>query len=213
MGRTYTYDSLPGFVVDPHSINRNSGRQIDWDAVGEGYRSSAFTVKANVTSAQGATALTVDALPGPLKAGTILRFGASEFAYLTADSAAGDTSLDVEALVNAIEDNDEAIYPGTGDKSIPAGTIMAELSSGKLIPRASVTASETSTCILATTAAENDGIGNGNLAYGCIVGGVIYENLLPDYTHASYATWKGELDNPSVGTGWTWETYEDDSGS
>lgn len=213
MGRTYTYDSLPGFVVDPHSINRNSGRKIDWDAVGEGYRSTAFTVKANGAAAQGATSITVDALPGALKAGTILRFGTAEFAYLTADAAAAATSLTVEALVNGIEDNDEAIYAGTGDKSVPAGTIMAELSSGKLIPRASVTASETSTCILATTAAENDGIGNGNLAYGCIVGGVIYENLLPDYTHASYATWKGELDNPSVGTGWTWETYEDDSGS
>lgn len=213
MGRTTYYDSLPGFVVDQESIARNSGRQIDWDAVGEGYRSSAFTVTANVTSAQGATALTVDALAGPLKAGTILRFGTSEFAYLTADAAAGATSLAVEALVNAIEDNDEAIYAGTGDKSIPAGTIMAELSSGKLIPRASVTGSETSTCILLATAAENDGIGSGNLAYGCIVGGVIYQNLLPDYSHASFATWKGELDNPSVGTGWTWETYADDSGS
>ena len=213
MGRTYTYDSLPGFVVDPHSINRNSGRQIDWDAVGEGYRSTAVLVTMAAEATATATSLTVDPLPGAVKAGTLLRFGAGEYAYVTTDAAAGAEELVVEAIPATIEDGDTATVPGDGDKSIPAGTIMAELSSGKLIPRASVTASETSTCILATTAAENDGIGNGNLAYGCIVGGVIYENLLPDYTHASYATWKGELDNPSVGTGWTWETYEDDSGS
>ena len=213
MGRETYYDSLPGFVVDQESINRNSGRQINWDLVTEGYRSSAFTVTADVTSAQGATTLTVVELPGPVKAGSILRFGASEFAYVTVDAAAGDVEITVEALVNAIEDTDTAIHAGTGDKSIPAGTIMAELSSGKLIPRASVTGSETSTCILLAAAAENDGIGSGNLAYGCVVGGVIYQNLLPDYSHASFATWKGELDNPSVGTGWTWETYADDSGS
>lgn len=213
MGRTTYYDSLPGFVADWDSIDRNSGRQIDWDQVGNAYRSTAFTVKANGAAAQGATSITVDALPGALKAGTILKFGTAEFAYLTADAAAGATSLTVEALVNGIEDNDEAVFAGDGAKSIPAGTIMAQLSGGKLIPRASVTGSETSTCILASTASEKDGIGSGNQAYGGIVGGVIYQNLLPDYSHASFATWKGELDEPSVGTGWAWETYADDSGS
>ena len=213
MGRTTHYDSLPGFVVDWNSVNRNNGRQIDWDLVGNSYRSTAFTVKANGAAAQGATSITVDALPGALKAGTILRFGASEFAYLTADAAAGETSITVEALVNGIEDNDEAVFAGDGVKSIPAGTMMAQLSSGKLIPRASVTGAETSTCILMSTAAQSDGVGSGNPAYGGIVGGVIYQNLLPDFNHASFATWKGELDDASVGTGWTWETYADDSGS
>lgn len=211
MGRTYHNDGLPGFVVDWNSIDRNPGRQIDWEAVGATYRSTAFTVTANGVAAQGATAITVDALPQPVKAGTILRFGASEFAYVTTDAAAGATSLTVEALVNAIEDNDEAIVAGNGDKSIPSGTIMAQLASGKLIPRASVTGAETATCILMATATERDGIGSGNPAYGCIIGGAIYQNLLPDFNHASFATWQGELAN--VGTGWHWETYADNSGS
>lgn len=213
MGRTTYYDSLPGFVADYNSMDRNSGRQINWDAVGGEYSSTAFYVTSNGGAAQGATSMTVDALPGAVKAGTILRFGVSEFAYVDTDAAAGATSLSVEALVNAVEDNDTALVQGNGAKSIPAGTIMAELSSGKLIPRASVTGSETSTCLLLTTASEKDGIESGNPAYGCVVGGVIYQNLLPDYSNANFATWKGELDNPSVGTGWTWETYADDSGS
>jgi hypothetical protein len=212
MGRTYHYDSLPGFVVDWHSINRNSGRQIDWGLVGDNYRSTAFTVTMAAEATATATSLTVDPLPGAVPAGTLLRFWAGEYAYVTEAAAAGDEALTVEAIPATIENGDTATVPGTGAKSIPAGTMMAELASGKIIPRAN-SSPDTATCLLMASASEKDGITPGNLAYGCIVGGVIYENLLPDYNHASFVTWKGELDNPSVGTGWTWETYADNSGS
>jgi hypothetical protein len=37
MPRTTRTHSTPNFVVDPHTLVRNSGRQIDWDAVGAEY--------------------------------------------------------------------------------------------------------------------------------------------------------------------------------
>lgn len=212
MGRTYYYEGLPGFVVDWNSIDRNTGRQIDWGLVGDNYRSTAFTVTMAAEATATAESLTVEPLPGVVKAGTLLRFGLGEYAYVIEDAAAGAEALTVEAIPATIESGDTATVPGHGAKSIPAGTMMAELASGKIIPRAN-SSPDTATCLLMATASEKDGIGSGNLAYGCIVGGVIYQNLLPDYNHASFVTWRGELDDASVGTGWTWETYADNSGA
>lgn len=205
---TYGDAGFPGFVADHHSVDRNGGRQIDWTLVGDKYRKDAVLVKANGAAAATDTAITVDALAGPIPIGTLLWFGSGEFAKLTAAAAAGATSLTVEALVNGIEDNDEAYY-GTLGKVIKAGTIMAQLASGKTIPRAAVTGAETATAILETAALERDeSVGVG---YGHIVGGVIYQNLLPDFGHASFATWKGELTAAGVGTGFSWLTYADNT--
>lgn len=76
-------------------------------------------------AAQGATAVPVGALSGPIPAGTVLAFDAGEFAKLTAAAAAGATSLAVEALPNALEANDTATYAGVRtDKPIPSGTFV-----------------------------------------------------------------------------------------
>lgn len=84
----------------------------------------AVLVKLNGAAAQGATSMTVDALTGPVPAGTILRYAVDEYAKTTALAAAGATTVAVEALVNGIEDNDEAWYEGAATtlKSIPSGT-------------------------------------------------------------------------------------------
>jgi hypothetical protein len=136
MGRTTTYVSLPGFIADPVSIDRNGGIVIDW------------------------------------------------------------------ASVSATRDN------SAGNKVIHAGTIMAEKSSGKWIPRADVSGAEVSGGILETTAVENE-TDAALSGYGCIIGGAIYKTLLPETAETDFLTWLGELNDTGVGTGFAWLTYAD----
>jgi hypothetical protein len=217
MGRTEYNVSTAAFVADPHSINRlPTGRQIDWDAIGDSYRDTAEIVKLSAAAAADDTTLAVDALPVAIPAGTNLYFGqAKEFARVTANAAAGATSLTVEALPSALEDNDEATIGGAGDKTIPAGTVMAALSSGKMVPRAARPGSETAIGILESAAVE--GSKSAALSgYGVIIGGSIYENLLPEATGTPAvidSTFKSELQTAGVGTGFAWFQYGDDTAS
>lgn len=84
------------------------------------------TVTMAAAAAVAATSLTVDALSGPIPAGTILDFtGAGEFALTTADAAEGATTIAVEALDAAIEDNDTAVYAGTeARRYVQSGTLV-----------------------------------------------------------------------------------------
>lgn len=210
MGRTYYYEDTLPYAANVHSLVHGAGRQIDWTNVPDSYRRGAVLVKLNGAASADDTSITVDALSGAVPADTLLHFGESkEFARTTAAAAAGATSISVEALPSALEDNDEAYYAGTGKKSIPSGKIMAELSGGKVIPRDAVTGAETATSILESTANEDDDAGT--TGYGQLVGGVIFENMLPDFSHANFATWQGELETAGVGTGWVWETYSDNT--
>lgn len=207
MARIYTYDNaVPGFLVDPHSMIRNSGRQIAWNSVGERFRRGVEIVKLSAAASADDTALAVDALPVDIPAGTMLYFQqAKEFALVTAEAAAGATALTVQALPSALEDNDEA-YFGSGAKTLPAGTIMSETAGGQAIPRQDSSAAK---YILLTSAAEDDeseGVG-----YAMLVGGVIYSELLPEAGHASIATFKTEL--ASAGCRFNYETYADDRAS
>lgn len=200
------FGSSPGFVADPESIDRNTGRQIDWSRIPATYLAgTSYIIKANGAAAAAATSITVDAIPVALPVGTVLDFaGAGEFATLTAPAAAGATTLTVEALDAGIEDNDEATYrvSQSNDKIIPAGTVMCELSSGLVVPRAVRPGSETAIGLLWSTATENSKT-DALSGYGIIVGGVIYETLLPE-TITSYKT---ELE--TNGTSWVWATYSD----
>lgn len=279
------FGSMPSFVADPESIDRNTGRQVDWGKVSATYLAGTpYTVTVNdADAAQGDTTLTVDALsvalpigavldfgslaadayvvttgaqanaaatsitvtalPVAIPAGTILQFGADEFAILTADAAAGAVSIAVSALGAQIESGDTANYPGvaqrmlvqltaeaaaaatsltvaplptpvpdnstatykvseSNDKVIPAGTVMCQLSSGKVVPRAARPGSEEAIGILWSTATENSKT-DALSGHGIIIGGVIYETLLPE-TITSYKT---ELE--SNGTSWSWQTYSD----
>jgi hypothetical protein len=203
---TYTFND-PVFIADNATVINTDGAQVDWAKVPDSYRNGAFTVTATADAIATATAITVAALPGDVSAGTLLYFGTGKLAKVTTNAVAGATSLVVEALVAQVDDTDEAIVGGTGYKKIQAGTIMAQLSSGKVIPRAAVTGSETSTSILETSASEDDLTHGG---YGQLVGGVIYQNLLPDFTNASWAsTWRGEITATAVGH-FVFQTYADD---
>lgn len=213
MSRTTYYDEAKPFVANEHSLVRGTGRQIDWDLVPISFGGDAVLVKLSAQAAADATSLSVDALSAAVPAGTLLHFGESkEFARVTAAAAAGATSITVEALPSQIEDNDEAYYwPGREAKRIPAGTVMAKLSSGKVIPRSAVTASETSTSLLESTAIHEPGMAD--VGHGMIVGGVIFENLLPDWDGGSSGNWtdtyKDELIAAGVGLGWVFESYSD----
>lgn len=206
MGWTTQYPATPSFVADWNSVARNTGGQIDWSRVPDNYRAgTTYTITANGAAIAGATSIAVDALPVALPTGTVLNFtGAGEFAILTAPAAAGATTLTVEALDAAIEDNDTATYltSASGSKVIKAGTVMCQLSSGKYVPRADRPGSEEAVGLLISAATENSTT-DALTGYGLIVGGVIYETLLPE-TITSYKT---ELD--TNGLGWVWLTYAD----
>lgn len=214
MGRTRSYLSRPGFVVDEHSITREPGRQIDWGYVTDAYRDNALKAKLNGAASSTDTSLTVDALPAALTVGMLLYFGQSgEYARVTAPAALGATTVSVESLPANLEDDDEAVIPGSGDaKTIKAGTVMCELSSGKVVPRAIRPASETSIGLLASDAVENSKEAALS-GYGIIVGGVIYENLLPDADGGTpsviSSTYKTELQTAGVGTGFSFRQYAD----
>lgn len=98
----------------------------------------------------------------------------------------------------------------SGKKILAAGTIMApDTDTGYgYIPHAD-SGTDTATAILATDAVE-DAPSAAKSGYGLIVGGVIYDNLLPDAGDADFATWKGELNGAGVGQ-FVWATAEDSS--
>lgn len=177
-----------------------SGTILDWTGAGEYSKTTA-------DAAAGATSLTVEALDAQIESGDTANYpGTAQrmLAKLSAAAAAAATSITVYPLTGPIPDNSTATYTtgGSGDKVIQAGTVMCELSGGKIVPRVVRPGSEAAIGLLMNTATENDR--NAALSgHGVIVGGVIYETLLPE-TITSYKT---ELE--TNGTSWVWATYSD----
>jgi hypothetical protein len=82
----------------------------------------------------GETTIGVAALSGPLPAGTVLRFGSGLYARLTANAAAGATSLTVEALAADIPNASTATFPG--------GTKQARLTAAAALGATALTVDE-----------------------------------------------------------------------
>jgi hypothetical protein len=176
---------------------------------------NAQVARVNTAAVAGATSLTVYPLDGTIANSSTATFpGGTIQARVTANAAAGATSLTVDELQFLIADDSTATLEGTDDYSIPAGTVMAELSSGKVIPRAIIPGSETAIGLLETEASYLDRAAALS-GYGIIVGGLVYENLLPDANGGSTinSTYKTELQTAGVGTGFGFATYADNSGS
>jgi len=96
-----------------------------------------------------------------------------------------------------------------GYKLLKAGTVVGELlGSGKISPR--VLTTNPATLILETDAKEND-MSAAATGYGCIDGGNLYENLLPDSTggppRALASALKTEL--AAAGCRFKFYTYQD----
>jgi hypothetical protein len=194
-----TIVALPGPIPSGTRLNFSGG-------------TNAQVVEVNGDHAAGVTTLTVLPLDGTVANGATATFaGGTKQARVTAPAAAGATAVTVDELQFAIADNAEATYSdGSGAKVVPAGTIVAQLASGKVIPRKSVTGAETAIGFLVSDAADGDRAA-ARTGYGVYVGGVFYEELLPDHDDASFDTWIGEI--KTAGPGVRLETYSDSSAS
>jgi hypothetical protein len=213
--RTETNLAARAFICDPASIDRTEGRQVDFNLLGAAFDDSAFIVKLAAAALADATSLTVDALEYDVPVGTNLHFGQSkEFARVTAHAVAGATSLAVEALPSALEDDDEAYVGRGGKKRVAAGTVMVIVAAtGKMVPRSARPGAETAVGIIETDADE-DSKSDSKSGYGLIVGGVVYENLLPDATGSPKVLptdYKTEMQTAGVGTGFAFRQYADDT--
>lgn len=187
---TYTDFARPAFIVDHASIHRDMGHQIDWALVGEEFRDTpgGIVTVGVAGAAQSATSVPVLALISAIKAGTVLWFGTNKYAEVTTDAAAGATSLVTLAIPTALVSGDKATVAGSGKKTIRAGTVMHINTTGnvgRMIPYASA-GTPVASGLIATTAIEDVGgpfMHNQSLTgFGLLVGGVIFENLLPEAT-------------------------------
>ncbi len=76
-------------------------------------------------AAAAATSVPVAALLGPIPNGTVLSFGTTKFATLTAAAATGATTLTVSPIPTALVSGDTATYPGVGtSKTVQSGTVV-----------------------------------------------------------------------------------------
>lgn len=97
----------------------------------------------------------------------------------------------------------------TGKKELPAGTVIGEALStnGKISPRAATT--NPATGILETRAIEGADA-HALTGYGVLVGGMIYENLLPDATGTpKQLTNAVKTELNAAGVGFAFEQYGD----
>lgn len=135
--RTEFNGTRPAFLFGNKYV-QSTGRQVDWDQIPDSYRQGAVKVTAGANASQNATTMTLNfALGAVLAKGTVLDFGGGKFARLAqavTGTGANLASIAVDSLVTAISNADVAYYGGSGPKFIAAGTIMATLSSGKVVP-------------------------------------------------------------------------------
>jgi hypothetical protein len=101
--RTRQNVGRPPFIIDEDHVVRDTGRQIDWDLLGDTFVENPQTIKLNGAVAKGAVSLVVDALPIDLEIGTVLDFGEYDPVVVTASAAlANAVSVGVTALSGPI---------------------------------------------------------------------------------------------------------------
>jgi hypothetical protein len=169
-------------------------------------------------AAAGATSIAVTAIPVAMAGGETATFeGGTKVAIVDAHADAGATSVTVEDLPLPLTSGDIATVPGgigplvSRGKSLPAGTSMDLLASGLVVPSALGTGGVTAYGLLATNAHEG-AREDAATGYGMILGGVIYENLLPEATGSPAvinSTWKTEL--LARGNIWQFLQYSDNT--
>jgi hypothetical protein len=153
----------------------------------------------------------IQPLKEPLRRGDIIQFGAGEYITLAADADQGAITLSTEPLVSALEDADTGYAGGKGGYSVPAGTEVDLLASGKVVPSSLGSAGVTCYGILLTRAVQDDP-SEAITGYGIITQGQIYENMLPEATGTPKvlnATHKTELLNR--GGAWIFLQYADNT--
>jgi hypothetical protein len=211
MGRTTTNTTRPAFVADPGSIDRNTGRQVDWtnvptsfkntdgnkvipagtvmsgevnsDAIGGAGKMVPRSATTTVTVAVSSNVATATATAHPFKVGDIVYVTGANLAYVNG-----------EKTVATVPTANTFTFAAVGADASATGTITTAWR----------------TCgILETNATENSPT-DALSGYGVIVGGVVYENLLVDATGTPKvlpAQYKTEL--AELGPGFYWGTYQD----
>lgn len=103
------------------------------------------------------------------------------------------------------------INAATGKKSIPAGKAMKYLAgtAGPMIPIAA--AADTGLIGLLTATAIEDAENAALTGHGVVLGGVVFENMLPDAAGGPPAVLNATLKTNlnAVGTGFAWRVYQD----
>lgn len=206
--------SRPPFVVDPTSIVRDTGRQIDWELVDDSYQHGAVPVVATAQASSSTTSISVAALKKAIPAGTLLVFrssSAASVAIVTATAAVGSTSLTVDSLDETVENNMVAYFGGRGGAFIHAGTVVDLLPNGKVIPSALGAGGGVTAYGILETNAEEDAKEDAVTGYGIMVGGFFYENLLPEADSSGdiSGTWIAEL--RARGGSWQFDDYSDNT--
>lgn len=110
---------------------------------------------------------------------------------------------------------DDGTYGPSGEREIPAGTIMFEQADGTIVPRAQAdivnNPGHTAAGVLVSNANE-DSKTDALTGYGLIKGGILFDNLLPDYGNADFGTFQTELEDDPSTTGYGWRTFADNRG-
>lgn len=131
--QNWTGEFSPAWAKEAGTFNNLvvAGAVLDIDAftsLQSGGNDVVVTTTAEAAAA--ATTLAVEALSGAILSGTMLYFGAGDYARTTADAAAGATSLTVEALPAIIPTAATATYAGVDDANAPVS-----LTDGTLVGR------------------------------------------------------------------------------
>lgn len=208
MRTQYAGLSRPDILVDAASAVRNAGRQVAWSEVPDTFRATpGFNVESDGTpSAGSAVEVAVEALPGPIPAGTqLVSDDGAKTMTLTADAAAGATTVTAD-LPEDLVDADTFVYKGAGEKIIKHGNPVQPASgdADKIVP--AVSGDGTAFGLLEGPAKENDNAAALS-GYGVIVGGVIYRDLVPNLDGTLEAQLKSD------GMGFRFEDYADSRSS
>lgn len=155
----------------------------------EFYREDRVTVTlaaGAVTSGANKTLTAATALTGNIPAGTILDFGAGEFATLTAGATKGSTSIAGVTLASDLEGGESATYAGVGKIRAEGGTFvgrtLAERDAGTGYGIADPASDEQFALLLHDVDLSEEDVA---AAVQPNAGNVIYENLLPGWAALS----------------------------
>lgn len=121
-----------GITITPNKRSNQAWRagldpmaRVPWPAKVDASQfvdSQAVKVKLTANAALNAVSLTVTAVTAAIPAGTLLRFAAGKYAYVSTAVASGATAIPVEAIPVALATGDTAYYKTRAQVHIPGGT-------------------------------------------------------------------------------------------
>lgn len=202
--RTSYVLSTPGFVVDPESVQLNSGRQVNWDGV-------ASDGTYGTTGSRSLPAGTmVGEVGGQLVARTdrknvaiVLDGGGNGTVTENAHGRSVGDRVTIEGSANADIDDQSFVIASITDANTYVLTVPAAVGAAA---SENVTVAATALGIMVASAQE-DSKSDSLSGYGVYVGGVFYETMLPDAGDAALALLKTELN--TYGNGFLFESYQD----